>query len=325
MLVALVAFVVVDSLTTKHVQAWLEDFVDWNRTSGALGPFLFAVVYVIATVCVVPGSLLTLGAGFAFSQAFGQGHGVVVASVTTFCGATAGSVLAFLNARYILRGTVTHWAHQFRVLRAIDRAIETEAFKTVALLRLSPAIPFVAFNYVMGITSCPLVPYALASVGMIPGTIAYCYFGSLLSDAKDAAQGRGTDTNPAIRWSILGAGILATVLALFIVTRYARRHLQDLLREEEHEEHEEQPAANDEVVVGDDGEGTSNDSIGRPRPPPPSNAAFPDSSRAQAERAHPPMLLGDPTGSHVGDADGAEGGRMVSRAARPFSVEQPHS
>lgn len=84
----------------------------------------------------------------------------------------------------------------------------------VILLRLSPVIPFNAFNYVMGLTGVHVAHYVIGSVGMIPGTVAFVYFGSLLSDIKNAAEGKTGDGNPAVQWSIFAIGIVATVVAV---------------------------------------------------------------------------------------------------------------
>ena len=75
----------------------------------------------------------------------------------------------------------------------------------VVLLRLSPVIPFNAFNYFMGLTGVQFLPYLFGSVGMIPGTIAFVYIGSLLSDVKNAISGGATDevrptTHPTTAW-----------------------------------------------------------------------------------------------------------------------------
>ena len=50
------------------------------------------------------------------------------------------------------------------------------------LLRLSPVFPFSFMNYAIGITRISFRDYLLASVGMLPGTILYVYYGKLVGD-----------------------------------------------------------------------------------------------------------------------------------------------
>ncbi len=48
------------------IQQWLRSFNDWVGHMGAAGIFVFILVYAVATVLMAPGSILTIGAGFAF-------------------------------------------------------------------------------------------------------------------------------------------------------------------------------------------------------------------------------------------------------------------
>src|SRR3990172_12184946 len=66
------------------------------RGSGSTGVVLFVVAYVVSTVAMLPGSVLTLAAGFAYGPLWG----VAVASPARVAGATA----AFLLGRTLLRG-----------------------------------------------------------------------------------------------------------------------------------------------------------------------------------------------------------------------------
>ena len=50
-------------------------------------------VYFIATVCFVPGSILTLGIGFVLGKAVGLGPGVALATGSVFVGASAGAIV----------------------------------------------------------------------------------------------------------------------------------------------------------------------------------------------------------------------------------------
>lgn len=64
-------------------------------------------------------------------------------------GATIGAILAFLLGRFVLREQAQGLFNKFKILKAVDRAIESQGLKLVVLLRLSPVVPFSAFNYVM--------------------------------------------------------------------------------------------------------------------------------------------------------------------------------
>ena len=44
----------------------LTDFLEWMERNPVIGSFAFIAVYWFATVCFIPGSILTLGAGFIF-------------------------------------------------------------------------------------------------------------------------------------------------------------------------------------------------------------------------------------------------------------------
>lgn len=64
-------------------------------------------------------------------------------------GATIGSILSFLLGRFVLQEQAQGLFIKFKILKAVDRVIETQGLKLVILLRLSPVVPFSAFNYVM--------------------------------------------------------------------------------------------------------------------------------------------------------------------------------
>jgi len=59
----------------------------------------------------------------------------------------------------------------------------------IVLLRLCPLIPFNAMNYLMGITDIKAIHYLIGMFGMIPGTVAYVFIGTTISDIADAASG----------------------------------------------------------------------------------------------------------------------------------------
>ena len=80
------AFVYWDQLDVETLGAWVAH-------AGPLGPLLFMLLYAVATVLFLPGSVLTLGGGVLFGPVWGTFYNLT--------GATLGAVLAFLIARYL--------------------------------------------------------------------------------------------------------------------------------------------------------------------------------------------------------------------------------
>ncbi|MFB6262129.1 MAG: VTT domain-containing protein, partial [Bradymonadaceae bacterium] len=148
---------------------------------------------VVATVGLFPGSILTLGAGYIY--------GVVWGTILISVASTTGAALAFVLGRYVARDWVRRFIDRYPMIRALDSALEREAFEVVFLLRLVPLVPFNALNYALGLTKIPLGRYVLASwIGMIPGTIMYNYFGSLAKKMTQLAAGVSTDRVPV--WDV---------------------------------------------------------------------------------------------------------------------------
>jgi uncharacterized membrane protein YdjX (TVP38/TMEM64 family) len=204
------------------VADWTISLAERARGTGAAGVVLFFVVYVLSTVALLPGSILTLAAGFAYGPVWG----LAVASPASVAGATC----AFLLGRTALRDWAARKVSRSRWARSVDAAVGREGFKLVLLLRLSPLIPFNLLNYILSLTRVTTGGYVLGSfIGMLPGTAVYVYLGSLAPAAAElsrAAAGRSD-----ARTSLYAAGLAATVAVAVITTRAARRALQSEFKE----------------------------------------------------------------------------------------------
>jgi len=193
-------------------------FAAWVASLGPVAPLVFAGVYAIAVVALVPASVLTLAAGAIF--------GVAKGTAIVFVAATLGACLAFLLARFLARGAVEHWIAGQPRFAAVDRAVAREGRRIVLLLRLSPVFPFGLLNYALGLTRVRFVDYAIACLGMLPGTLLYVYTGSAFGLAAAALGGAGR-TRTASEWTLFGVGLVATLVATVLVTRVARRALAE--------------------------------------------------------------------------------------------------
>ena len=204
------------SLFLLPTQEYLSWFLAWVQRIGPWGAVLLGAAYIPAALLFVPGSLLTLGAGFAL----GVGLGTVAVSI----GSTLGASAAFLAGRTLARGFIEAKLSHNPRFRAIDQAVKHEGFKIVLLTRLSPVFPFNLLNYAFGLTPVSLRDYFLASwIGMLPGTVMYVYLGSAAKNLADLAAGKvegGTGQQ-----ALFGVGLLATVAVTVAVTRVAKRAL----------------------------------------------------------------------------------------------------
>ena len=212
-------------------QQVLLDALDWLKQDEikVIAPIIFMLIYIVATVAFLPGSVLTLGAGVLF--------GIVKGSILVFFGATIGATLAFLVGRYVARGWISKKIEGNQKFKAIDQAVGKEGLKIVLLTRLSPVFPFNLLNYGLGVTGVSLKDYVLGSVGMIPGTIMYVYIGSLAGSLATIGGETQSDVNPVAQWAIRIIGFVATVGVTLYVTKIARKALDESI-----ENTEEKPA-----------------------------------------------------------------------------------
>lgn len=215
-----VALAVLASLVMHDsASAVLSDFATWVRELGVFGAVLYGLVYVVATVALLPGALLTLGAGFLYGPLWGSLL-VIVASVS-------GASLSFLLARSWLRPWVVRKFSSRATFLALDQRVRAQGWKIVFLLRLSPLVPFAILNYLLGLTSVTFRNYVIASqVGMLPGTLLYCYMGSFMASFGDL--GAGATTALSAQRIAFWAGLAATLAVTIVLTRWARRSLNAL-------------------------------------------------------------------------------------------------
>lgn len=165
---------------------------------GGWAPMLFILLYGMATVLFVPGSVLTVAGGALFGPIWG--------TLWNLTGATLGATLAFVTARYVASDWVSKRAGE-RLARLM-RGVEEEGWRFVAFVRLVPLFPFNLMNYAFGLTRIRLAEYVAASfVCMAPGAIAYTYLGYA---GREAASGQAG----AIRKALLALGLLAAVALL---------------------------------------------------------------------------------------------------------------
>jgi len=214
---AALAVIVLIVLLGRQAAGLLPELIERVSRMGASGYLAFIGIYLLGAVLLIPGSLLTLAAGALF--------GLLRGTLLVLLAATLGGATAFLIARYAARSMVERRIGAGR-LGAVDRALARKGFKIVLLLRLTPLVPYNVLNYSLGLTGVRFRDYLLASVGMLPGTLLYVYYGKVAGEVAALAGGEPVQRDLAY-WVVMALGLAATIAVTVLVTRTARRALRE--------------------------------------------------------------------------------------------------
>lgn len=186
------------------ISIWAVKYLDINALTqwvDGLGPLAwlgFMLLYAIATVLFLPGSVLTLAGGSLFGPWLG--------TFVNLTGATLGAALSFLIARHLAGDWVEHKASG--QMKRLKDGVEQEGWRFVAFVRLVPLFPFNLLNYALGLTRIPFGQYLTATYAcMLPGALAYTYLGYA---GREALSG-GEDM---IQKGLLALALLASVVFL---------------------------------------------------------------------------------------------------------------
>jgi uncharacterized membrane protein YdjX (TVP38/TMEM64 family) len=179
------------TISAQAVEAWVASLGVW-------APIGFVLLYGIATIAMVPGSIFDFAGGALFGPYLG--------TLLDLIGGTLGAALAFLVARYLARD----WVEQRAGPRTqgIMRSVDADGWKFVAFVRLVPIFPYNVMNYLLGMTRIPFHHYIIATVVfMAPSSIIYTWIGY----AGRAAIEGDTDN---LSYALIALALLATMFFL---------------------------------------------------------------------------------------------------------------
>ena len=219
-IIALVAALLILIGLGLPIREMAESMFSWIQENPNVSWLVFLGLYILATVLLLPGSVLTIGGGWLF----GFMEGLVIVSLSS----TLAASCSFLIGRYLARAWVEGKISQDDRYRSLDRAIGERGFFVVLLTRLSPLFPYNLLNYAWGISSVRLSRYVLASwMGMIPGTLLYVYLGAAASDISQlfsAAPGEAFGQE----WLFI-VGLAATAVLVILIARLATKNLNQVM------------------------------------------------------------------------------------------------
>jgi uncharacterized membrane protein YdjX (TVP38/TMEM64 family) len=192
---ALIIAVLCGAWLLLPLREWMDGLQSWLRGLGAWGVLILVLILVFSTFLPAPDWPLPIAAGYVYG---------VWAFPLVYVSIVFASVVAFLAARHLFGDRLRAFLDRRPKYRAFDRVVGEEGWTVVALVRLSPIMPFNLQNYAFAVTSIPFWPYLIGTAaGLVPGTALYVYFGIF-------GQGLGKGDSP-LEWVLLGVGIVATI------------------------------------------------------------------------------------------------------------------
>src|SRR2546427_3461413 len=150
---------------------------------GAWSAVCYPLLFAGCNILLLPGGLLSVGAGFFF----GLWWGFFIALV----GNVSGAAISFFISRSIGRQWLKRKLMRNHTMVALQPAIEKEGWKIILLSQLHPLFPTSLLNYLYGLTRIPFRTYMLwVSIGRLPGLFLYAYLGTLGQFGLNLVRGK---------------------------------------------------------------------------------------------------------------------------------------
>lgn len=210
-------------LRTETVRSLLISLVAFVRESGPTGLALFWGVEAVMLMFTAPIWIMSGLAGYAY----GFWKGALIA----IPGVTMGACVAFLVGRASVGRYLRARPGEGQFWRAVERAVREEGLKITILLRLNVVVPQNLCAYMLSATPLSIRNFALGTlIGLSPVTIFQVYIGSTVESALALVAGKGGAKGP-LAWVMLAAALVATLAAVILTSRIARRALDKALSE----------------------------------------------------------------------------------------------
>jgi len=190
---------------------WIAVAAGRVQGAGVAGALLWTAGMYAATLLLAPIIPLVLASGWLFGP-----WGVPL----SLAAAVASAATSFAVARALGRGAFAAWLLSRPRARALAELAAQGGTATVALIRVSPLLPFTPSNAVLGLTALKLRDLVLGTLfGMAPGMALYVWAGSLVPDA--AALERHEAPGPIV-WILVGCSFAAAAVIGAAIARRLR-------------------------------------------------------------------------------------------------------
>ncbi len=211
-LAAIIILAIITSLFLPHsLTASVKTLTENLRNLGPLGWLIFIMVEAaIALVGILPASLLGIAAGAVY--------GITGGFITSALGILLGAAIAFSLSRSLARPLITHFIGNSKRVRALDDLLTQDSWRLVALLRVSPIMPFSLTSYALGLSGISSGAYICGTLASLPALLGYVVIGTLGDSSLNSQS--------LIHNSLLILGAAATLALTIHLTKLLTRALK---------------------------------------------------------------------------------------------------
>ncbi|CAG8697014.1 5220_t:CDS:2, partial [Acaulospora morrowiae] len=196
----------------------ITDYLHYIEKHKKYGILIYLTIYTICVWLFLPGSIISIAAGFLFKPPILAGAIIIIGDVF-------GALGTFLFGRYIFSDWVKAQIDKRPVFAALNNVITEEGWKIVVMLRLTP-IPFNLISYFFSVSSIDLFTFLWATaVGVLPGTFNAVWIGSLVKSLS------GLD-NPNLKNTdivIITMNVIFVVCCVVALSIFGKRSLRKSL------------------------------------------------------------------------------------------------
>ena len=156
------AIYLLGGIDSAQIQMWLNSVGIWS-------PIIYVALYVVATVLVLPSTVLNLTGGAVFGAVWG--------TLWTSLAAIIAAIVAFTFTRTVGRETIAkrlsgRW-------QAMDAEVRQGGLFYMFAIRLVPIMPYGLVNFAAGLTSISFKDYILGTtIGTVPSVLPFVLLGS---------------------------------------------------------------------------------------------------------------------------------------------------
>jgi len=152
-------------------------------------------------------------------------------------GGTIGNILAFLVGKILFTYWAVWFTSNFKVMSILSKTISKNSWKIMFLLRISPIMPYNVLNYSLAmVKNISIISFGVTgSIGMLPGSLLYVYFGSITRDLSELFSGNNRESS--IQWILIGIGLVIAIFVVVLTSVISVREIRKEMKKDENDHH----------------------------------------------------------------------------------------